>query len=102
MSIDIVTRGYRKVNERTCDVGMIDLKVPNMDESSFISKKQKFMKFLLIMITSFSSSEDQTELLDKGADAYVVKPAAPDALLKPIEEKLVRNYLWQPIFPFFV
>jgi ActR/RegA family two-component response regulator len=41
-----------------------------------------------IMFTGYPELENAVKALNEGADAYIMKPADPDKILKTIEEKL--------------
>jgi DNA-binding response OmpR family regulator len=44
-----------------------------------------------IMITGYSSLENAVEVLNHGADAYIIKPVKPEKLLALIKEKLEKQ-----------
>jgi DNA-binding NtrC family response regulator len=45
-------------------------------------------KMMKIMITGYPSLKNAVEALNKGANAYIIKPVKPEKLLTLIEEKL--------------
>ena len=78
-----------KADSRTYDLALVDIRLPDMDGTDLLSQmKKQLQNTIKIMITGFPSIETGFKALDEGADAYLVKPVKPEALLMLIEEKL--------------
>ncbi len=90
--VDVAETGkeaLEKVETGRYALALVDIRLPDMDGTDLLSKMPKTMhEAVKIMITGFPSLENGVKALDKGADAYLVKPVKPEELLILIEEKL--------------
>jgi len=79
--------------EHSCDLMLLDVKVPNEDGFSFLKKlREKGTDTPAIFITSLNSVDDVTKGFDSGCDDYIRKPFALKELLVRIESILKRSY----------
>lgn len=78
-----------KMNGGIYDVGIIDVKLPDVDGTDLLSRihatKPNMVK---IILTGFPSVDNGIKAMNVGADAYLVKPVQPEELLKIVKEKL--------------
>jgi len=71
------------------DLALLDIRLPDMEGTELLTEmKDTFPKMVKIMITGFPSLQNAVEALNKGADAYIIKPVIIDNLLKTIETQL--------------
>ncbi len=71
----------KKLNERTWDVILVDIKMPNIDGMELQRRiRQVDPTSLVIVITAYASVETAVEALKQGAFDYVTKPIDPDDL----------------------
>ncbi|MGD6935196.1 MAG: response regulator [Candidatus Bathyarchaeia archaeon] len=71
------------------DVFLIDIILPDMDGTQLLAQIQSINpRAVKIMITGYPSVENATESLNKGANAFFVKPINAETLLQDIQEKL--------------
>jgi DNA-binding NtrC family response regulator len=78
-----------KLNNKNYDLALIDVKLPDMNGTNLISKLNSIdPNMIKIVITGFPSIEDATEVMDKGATAYLVKPVKSEELVELIAKKL--------------
>jgi DNA-binding response OmpR family regulator len=66
------------------NIALLDIKLPDMEGT-------KTLKNGKIMITGYLSLVNAVEVLNHGADAYIIKPVNPRKLLALIEEKLEKQ-----------
>ncbi len=79
----------QKSKAKFFNLALLDIKLPDMEGTKLLTAMHKNLpKMVKIMITGYPSLENAVEALNKGADAYVVKPVKPERLLALIEEKL--------------
>ncbi|MCL4435415.1 MAG: response regulator [Thaumarchaeota archaeon] len=78
-----------KVKNQYYDVALMDIKLPDMEGTDLLLIMNRTSpRMTKIMMTGFASKENRERSLNRGADAYLVKPIAPQQLLKTIKEKL--------------
>jgi DNA-binding NtrC family response regulator len=71
------------------NLALIDIRLPDMQGIELLTQLRGTVpKMMKIIITGYPSIENAVEALNKGADAYVIKPLDMEKVLKTIEEKL--------------
>jgi len=79
----------QKIGETEFGVAVLDLKLPGKDGLEVLREATaQNPKFKGVIITAYPSVETAVEAMKIGAVSYIVKPFAPDALEKAIEEVL--------------
>ena len=79
----------QKIGEREFGVAVLDLRLPGRDGLAVLREATAQNPELKgIIITAYPSLETAVEAMKIGAVDYLVKPFAPDALKKPIQEAL--------------
>jgi DNA-binding response OmpR family regulator len=80
----------KKSLERHFDVALIDLVLPDMSGIQLLKKlKSGTPKLRKIVITGHATIDNAIGALNLGADAFLIKPITPEALLKIICDQLV-------------
>lgn len=79
----------KKVAAEDFNLIVCDVNMPNMDGLTFVSKirddeKNKYIP--IIMLTTESQEDKKRKGLETGAKAWLVKPFAPEQLLKAINK----------------
>lgn len=78
-----------KLSGQSYDVALIDIKLPDMDGTDLLVMMQENLSNAVkILITGLSLVDSGAEIIEKGADACLLKPVKPEDLLSMIEEKL--------------
>lgn len=71
------------------NLALLDIKLPDMEGTDLLVKMHESMpRIMKIMVTGYPELENAVESLNKGADAYLMKPVSPDKLLKIVKDKL--------------
>jgi len=71
------------------NLALIDIRLPDMQGTELLTQLRGTVpKMMKIIITGYPSIENAVEALNKGADAYVLKPLDMEKVLKTIDEKL--------------
>lgn len=79
----------QKSKTKFFNLALLDIKLPDMEGTKLLTTlHQDLPKMMKIMITGYPSVENAVEAVNKGADAYIIKPVKPEKLLTLIEEKL--------------
>ncbi|UVI32854.1 response regulator transcription factor [Paenibacillus spongiae] len=83
--------GYRKFAERTFDLVLLDVMLPNMDGYSICRMIRNQCKTPIIMMTALSEEKDQLQAFELLADDYIAKPFSFNVLVKRVEAVLRRS-----------
>jgi len=79
----------QKIGETEFGVAVLDLRLPGKDGLEVLREATtQNPKFKGVIVTAYPSVETAVEAMKIGAVSYIVKPFAPDALEKAIEEVL--------------
>ncbi len=78
-----------KAENKQYDLALLDIKLPDMEGTVLLIKLHRMApKMMKVMVTGFPSLENAVEALNRGADAYVVKPVKAEELIRVVSEKL--------------
>jgi CheY-like chemotaxis protein/predicted transcriptional regulator len=81
--------GQEKSRLSHYDVALLDLRLPDMDGITLIeSLRERNPDLKEIIITGYPSLQNAAAAVDKGANAFIVKPVKPADLIVKIREKL--------------
>ena len=80
--------GIKAAAERHPDVILLDLNLPDMEGSGVLKAIRPFCKAPVIVLTVKGGDSDKEQLLDAGADDYLVKPFSLTELLARIRVAL--------------
>ena len=82
----------RKLNEKTFDVILSDLKMPDLDGLDLLREiKKKDHDCAAIIMTSYAHIKSAVKAIKLGAFEYIAKPINPDELLSIIKKALSRK-----------
>ena len=71
------------------NLALIDIRLPDMKGIQLLNQLMGAVpKMMKIIITGYPSIDNAVEALNKGADAYIIKPLDMDKVMKEIDEKL--------------
>jgi DNA-binding NtrC family response regulator len=91
-SVDTAETGREAIQKSEAqfhNLVLLDIKLPDMEGTKLLTTIHETLpKMIKIMITGYPSQENAVEALNKGANAYIIKPVNPEKLLALIEEKL--------------
>ena len=94
-SVDTAENGreaIQKSKEKFFNMALLDIKLSDMEGTKLlVTMHENLPKMVKIMITGYPSVENAVEALNRGADAYIMKPVKPEKLLALIEEKLEKQ-----------
>jgi len=82
----------RKSNAKFYNLALIDIRLPDMEGTKLLTAmKETTPKMVKIMITGYPSLQNAIEAVNKGADAYILKPFDMDNVLNKIREHLKKQ-----------
>lgn len=74
------------------NLALIDIRLPDMEGTELLTRmKETIPKMRKIIITGYPSLQNAIEAVNKGADAYVMKPFDMAKVLKTIKEQLEKR-----------
>lgn len=78
-----------KCSKTMFDVAILDIKLPDIEGTELLKAlPQTTSKMVKVVFTGYPELKSAVKALDNGADAYLMKPVDPPALVKTIKEKL--------------
>lgn len=81
-----------KSNAKFYNLALIDIRLPDMEGTKLLTAmKETTPKMVKIIITGFPSLQNAMEAVNKGADAYILKPFNMDNVLNTIKEHLKKQ-----------
>ena len=93
--VDTAENGKQAVEKTYANfynLALFDIRLPDIEGTKLLAKvKETTPKMRKIMITGFPSVQNAVEALNKGADAYIMKPFDMEKVLKTIEEQLKKQ-----------
>jgi len=82
----------RKSNVKFYNLALIDIRLPDMEGTKLLTAmKEATPKMVKIIITGYPSLQNAIEAVNKGADAYILKPFNMDSVLNTIKEHLKKQ-----------
>jgi DNA-binding NtrC family response regulator len=91
-SADTAKKGIEKSEKAYYNLALIDVRLPDMEGTELLSKlrgtKPKMRK---IIITGYPTLQNAIAAVNKGADAYVMKPFDVEKILQTIKEQLKKQ-----------
>jgi len=85
-------KAIEKTNTRFYNLALCDIRLPDYEGTTLITKMRETVpKMRKIIITGFPSLQNTVEALNKGADAYIMKPFDMDKVLQTIKEQLKKQ-----------
>jgi DNA-binding NtrC family response regulator len=71
------------------NLALIDIRLPDMEGTELLTGlKETTPKMVKIILTGYPSLQNAVKAVNKGADAYLIKPVNTDELLRVIKEQL--------------
>ncbi len=81
-----------KFKKRFYNIALIDIKLPDMEGIDLLTKiKDTTPRMRKIIITGYPTLQNAVDALNRGADAYILKPFDVEKVLKSIKEQLQKQ-----------
>lgn len=82
-----------KTAKKRYNIALIDIRLPDMEGTELLTKiRDTVPKTRKIIVTGYPTLENAIKALNRGADAYVLKPFDVKDVLKTIEEQLRKQH----------
>ena len=91
-SVDTAQKGIQKSEKKFFNLALIDVRLPDMDGIELLSKlRETKPKMRKIIVTGYPTLQNAIGAVNKGADAYVMKPFDVEKILLDIKEQLEKQ-----------
>jgi two-component system sensor histidine kinase/response regulator len=94
-SVDTADTGKeakRKISSHCYDLALLDIKLPDSEGTELLKEiSEESPETVKIILTGYPTLENAVESLNMGADAYILKPVNPQALLSIVKENLRKH-----------
>jgi DNA-binding NtrC family response regulator len=94
-NVDTAANGeeaIRKANEKVYNIALIDIMLPDMSGIELLTQiKETKPRTRKIIMTGNPSLQNAVEALNKGADAYIMKPLDVENMLNTIAEQYAKQ-----------
>jgi two-component system response regulator PilR (NtrC family) len=91
-SVDTAGKAIEKTERNFYNLALIDVRLPDMEGIELLTRmKDTTPKMRKIIITGYPTLQNAVEAVNKGADAYVMKPFDVEKVLEKIKEQLKKQ-----------
>ena len=91
-SVDTARKAIERARKRFYNLALIDIRLPDMEGIELLTKMRDTKpKMRKLIITGYPSLQNAIEAVNRGADAYILKPFDMGKVLKTIEEELKKQ-----------
>jgi DNA-binding NtrC family response regulator len=88
-SAETAKKAIEKTRKNFYNIALIDIRLPDMEGIELLTKmKETTPKMRKVIITGYPTLQNAIEAVNRGADAYIVKPFDMDKVLMTIGEQL--------------
>jgi DNA-binding NtrC family response regulator len=89
---DTAKKGIKKSEKAFYNLALIDVRLPDMEGIELLSKLRNTKpKMRKIIVTGYPTLQNAIAAVNKGADAYVMKPFEVEKILQTIREQLKKQ-----------
>ena len=91
-AVDTGEKAIKATHEKFYNLVLIDIRLPDIEGTKLLTElKDTVPKMRKIIITGYPTLQNAIEAVNRGADAYIVKPINMDEALKTIREQLQKQ-----------
>jgi len=91
-AVDTGEKAIKATHEKFYNLALIDIRLPDTEGTKLLTKlKNTVPKMRKIIITGYPTLQNAIEAVNKGADAYIIKPIDMEETLKVIREQLQKQ-----------
>ncbi|MDH5374446.1 MAG: response regulator [Candidatus Bathyarchaeota archaeon] len=92
-SVSTAKKAIERTRRKVYNLALIDIRLPDMEGIELLTKmKDTTPKMRKIIITGYPTLQNAVESVNRGADAYILKPFDMENVLKTIEEELRKQH----------
>lgn len=91
-SVGTARKAIAKTGKKFYNLALIDIRLPDMEGIELLTRmKDTTPKMRKIIITGYPTLQNAVEAVNRGADAYIIKPFDMKKTLRTIEEELMKQ-----------
>lgn len=91
-SVGTAKEAIEKSKRKFYNVALIDIRLPDMEGIELLTKfRETIPKIRKIIVTGYPTLQNAVDAVNKGADAYIVKPFDVEKVLKTIQQQLSKQ-----------
>lgn len=91
-SVGTARKAMAKTGKKFYNLALIDVRLPDMEGIELLTRmKDTTPKMRKIIITGYPTLQNAVEAVNRGADAYIIKPFDMKKTLRTIKEELVKQ-----------
>ena len=91
-SVDTAKKAIETTRKKYYNLALIDIRLPDMEGIELLTKiRDTTPKMRKIVITGYPTLQNAMEAVNRGADAYIMKPFDMSMVLETIREQLKRQ-----------
>ncbi|TET64100.1 response regulator [Candidatus Bathyarchaeota archaeon] len=91
-SVGTAKKAIAKTEKKFYNLALIDIRLPDMEGINLLTKmKVTTPKMRKLIITGYPTLQNAVEAVNRGADAYIIKPFDIKKVLNTIKEELVKQ-----------
>jgi len=91
-SVDTAKKAIERTRRKFYNLALIDIRLPDMEGIELLTKmKDTTPKMRKIIITGYPTLQNAIEAVNRGADAYVMKPFDMENVLEKIKDQLKKQ-----------
>jgi len=91
-SVENGAKAIEKTKKKFYNLALIDIRLPDMEGTELLTKiKDTTPRIRKIIITGYPTLQNAVEAVNRGADAYIMKPFVVEKVLTTIKEQLKKQ-----------
>jgi DNA-binding NtrC family response regulator len=91
-SVGTAKEAIEKSKRKFYNVALIDIRLPDMEGIELLTRfRETTPKIRKIIVTGYPTLQNAVDAVNKGADAYIVKPFDVEKVLKTIQQQLSKQ-----------
>jgi DNA-binding NtrC family response regulator len=91
-SVGTAKKAIAKTGKKFYNLALIDIRLPDMEGIELLTRmKDATPKMRKIIITGYPTLQNAVEAVNRGADAYIIKPFDMKKSLRTIKEELIKQ-----------
>lgn len=91
-SVDTAKKAIERTRRKFYNLALIDIRLPDMEGIELLTKmKNATPKIRKLIITGYPTLQNAVEAVNRGADAYIMKPFDMEKVLETIKDQLKKQ-----------